>query len=175
MYLIIVITISALLYKVIMRDQAGRVKQSVTLQARRVNIIIINDDHNQSTSTDNKTEGRATQQHVCQEEESGDDEVAEQRADINDIVRNRIMGLLMHRHLINRLRESRDNDEEGEYEESDNETVVGHDEVDPPAYEMLSRKRTAAQMMMSNKGSTTMLFTNVATCIDNLYFHSVMS
>ena len=135
MYLIIVITISALLYRVIMRDQAGRVKQSVMSQARRVNIIIINDDHHQSTSTDNKTEGGATQQHVCQEEESDNDEVTEQRANINDIVRNRIMGLLMHRHLIDRLRESRDNNKEGEYEESDDETVVEHDEVDPPAYQ----------------------------------------
>ena len=57
-----------------MKDQAGRVKQSVTLQARRVNINIINDDHHQSTSTGNKTEGGATQQHVCHENESDDDE-----------------------------------------------------------------------------------------------------
>ena len=109
-------------------------RQSISLQARRVNIIIINDDHHQATSTNNKTEGGATQQHVCQEEGSYNDEITEQRANINDVVRNRIMGLLMHRHLINRLRENRDNNIEGEYEESDDETVVGHDEADPPAY-----------------------------------------
>ena len=134
MYLIIVFTISALLYRVIMRDQAGRVKQSVTLQARRVNIIIINDDHHQSTSTDNKTEGGATQQHVCHEEENDNDDVTEQRANINDIKRNRIMGLIMHRHLIDRLRESSDDYEEGEYEESKDETVVGQGKGNPPAY-----------------------------------------
>ena len=116
-----------------MRDGAGRVKQTITLQARRVNVVIINDDHTQSTSTGNKTKGGASQQHICQVEESDDDEATEQQADINDIVRNRIMGLLMHRHLINRLRESRENNK-GEYEESDDKTVIGHDEVDPPAY-----------------------------------------
>ena len=66
MYLMIIITISALLYKIIMRDQAGRVKQTITLQARRVNVVIINDDPTQSSSTGNKTKGGATQQHVCQ-------------------------------------------------------------------------------------------------------------
>ena len=117
-----------------MRDQAGGVKQNITFQAWRVNVIIINDDHTQSTSTGNKTKGKANQQHICQVEESDDDEATEQQADINDIVRNRIMGLLLHRHLINRLRESRENNEEGEYKESDDETVINTDEVDPPAY-----------------------------------------
>ena len=144
MYLMIVITISALLYKIIMRDGAGRVKQTIILQARRVNVVIINDNHTRSTSTGNKTKDGASQQHVCQVEESDDDEPTEQQADINDIVRNRIMGLLMHRHLINRIRESRENNEEGEYEESDDETVINTDEVDPPAYNNIVKEEAAS-------------------------------
>ena len=93
-----------------MRDKAGRVKQSVMLQARRVNIIIINDDHHQSTSTGNKTKGGATQQHVCHENDNDDDEANNQRTNLNDIIRNRLMGLIMHRHLIDRLRESSNDD-----------------------------------------------------------------
>ena len=127
-----------------MRDQAGRVKQSVTLQARRVNIIIINDDHHQSTSTGNKTEGGATQQHVCHENDNDDDEANDQRTNINDIIRNRLMGLIMHRHLIDRLRESSDNDEEGEYEESEDETVVGQGEGNPPAYHDIIKEENSS-------------------------------
>ena len=127
-----------------MRDQAGRVKQSVTLQARRVNIIIVNDDHHQSTSTGNKTEGGATQQHVCHENDNDDDEANDQRTNINDIIRNRLMGLIMHRHLIDRLRESSDDDEEGEYEESEDETVVGQGEGNPPAYHDIIKEENSS-------------------------------
>ena len=50
----------------------------------------------------------------------------------------------MHRHLINRLRESRDNKEEGTFEESDDETVVGHDGVDPPAYSNVVKEENSS-------------------------------
>ena len=54
------------------------------------------------------------------------------------------MGLLMHRHLINRLKESRENYEEGEYEESDDETVINTDEVDPPAYSDIVKEEASS-------------------------------
>ena len=61
------------------------------------------------------------------------------------------MGLVMHRHLINRLRESRENNEEGEYEESDDETVINADEVDPPAYSDIIKKEANSTDMISNE------------------------
>ena len=54
------------------------------------------------------------------------------------------MGLIMHRHLIDRLRESSDNDEEGEYEESEDETVVGQGEVNPPAYHDIIKEENSS-------------------------------
>ena len=144
MYLIIVFTITALLYRVVIRDQAGRVKQSVTLQARRVNIIIVNDDHHQLSSTGNKTEGGATQQHVCHENENDDDEAEHQRTNINDIIRNRLMGLIMRRHLIYRLRESHDDSEKGEYEKSEDEAVIGQGEGNPPAYHDIIKEENSS-------------------------------
>ena len=130
MYLVVVITITALLYKIIMRDGTGRVKQTITLQARRVNVVILNDDHTHATSACNKTRDWARQQHIIQVEDSEAEECNEQQADVNDIVRSRIIRYLMHRHLLNRLRDS-----EGEYVESDEETVINNDEIDPPDYE----------------------------------------
>ena len=151
MYLVVVITITALLYKIIMRDGTGRVKQTITLQARRVNVVIINDNHTRATSTGNKTKDGASQQHVCQVEESDDDEPNEQQPDINDIVRNRIMGLLMHRHLINRLMESRENNEEGEYEDLTMRLSSAMMRLIHLLTAISSKEKPAAQTMMSNK------------------------
>ena len=82
-------------------------KQNPDIKKLRIN-------HHQLTSTGKKIEGGATQQHVCHENDNDDDEAGDQRTNINDIIRNRLMGLIMHRHLIDRLGESSDNDEEGE-------------------------------------------------------------
>ena len=135
MYFIIIFTITALLYRVVIRDQAGRVKQSVNLQARRVNIIVVNDDHHRSTSTGNRTERGATQQHVCHENDNDDNEAGDQITNINDIIRNRLLGLIMQRHLIDRMEENGSNDEEGEYEESEDGTVIGLGEDNPSSYQ----------------------------------------
>ena len=67
MCIIIFFTIAPLLYRVVIRDQAGQVKQSVNLQARRVNIIVVNDDHHRSTAADNRTNSGATLRQVCHE------------------------------------------------------------------------------------------------------------
>ena len=143
MYLMVIITITALLYKLIARDGMGRVRQTVTLQAKRVNVVILNDDHTNATTTGNKTRNWARQQHICQVEDSEAEESNEQQDDDNDIVRSRIIRYLMHRHLLNRLRENRE-DNEGEYVESDDETVINTDEVDPPAYNDIVKEEAAS-------------------------------
>ena len=132
MCIIIFFTIVALLYRVVIRDQAGRVKQSVNLQARRVNIIVVNDDHHRSTAADNRTNGGATLGQVCHDDAN---EAGDQMTNINDVIRNRLLGLIMQRHLIERMEENGSINEENEYEESDEGTVIGLSEDNPPSYQ----------------------------------------
>ena len=132
MCIIIFFTIVALLYHVVIRDQAGRLRQSVSLQARRVNVIVINDDHHRSNAADNRTNGGATLGQVCNDDAN---ETGDQMANIKDVIRNMLLGLIMQRHIIERMEENGSINVENEYEESDEETVIDFCEDNPPSYQ----------------------------------------
>ena len=104
MCIIIFFTIVALLYHVVIRDQAGRVRQTVSLQARRVNVIVINDDHYCSNAADNRTDSGAALVQVCHDDAN---ETGDQMAIINDVIRNRLLNVIMQRHIIERIVASR--------------------------------------------------------------------
>ena len=132
MCIIIFFTIVALLYHVVIRDQAGRVRQSVSLQARRVNVLVINDDHHHSNAADNRTNSEATPEQVCLDDAN---ETGDQMTNINDVIRNRLLGLIMQRHIMERMEENGSINVENEYEESDEEAVIDFCEDNPPSYQ----------------------------------------
>ena len=107
----------------------------MNLQARRVNIIVVNDDNHRSTSAGNRTDSGATLGHVCHENNNDANEAGDQMTNINDIIRNRLLGLIMQRHLIERMEENGSINEDNEYEESEEGTVIGLGEDNPPSYQ----------------------------------------
>ena len=132
MYLVVFITVTALLYKLIVKDGLGRIRQTVTLKAKRVNVVILNDDHTNATTTGNRTRNWARQQHICQVEDSDAEESNEhvsEQDDNNDLGRGRLINYLVHRHFLSRLEGS------GEYEEAGEETMSNDEMNKPPAYE----------------------------------------
>ena len=74
MYLVVFVTVTALLYKLIVKDGLGRIRQTVTLTAKRVNVVILNDDHTNATTAGNRTKNWARQQHICQVEDNDAEE-----------------------------------------------------------------------------------------------------
>ena len=133
MYLVVFITVPALLYKLIVKDRLGRIRQTVTLKAKRVNVVILNDNHTNATTTGNRTRNWARQQHICQVEDSEAEESNEhvsEHDDDNDLVRGRLINYLVHRHFLSRLEGSG-----GEYVEADEETISNDEMNEPPAYE----------------------------------------
>ena len=85
--LVVFITVTALLYKLV-KDRLGRIRQTVTLKAKRVNVVILNDDHTNATTTSNRTKNWARQQHICQVEDSEAEES-------NEHVQNRMMAMTL--------------------------------------------------------------------------------
>ena len=62
---------------------------------------------------------------------SDDNETNIQRDAINEVVKNRIMGLLMLQHVINKLRERRESETE-EHEMPDDKIIIIDYQVNPP-------------------------------------------
>ena len=120
MYWILSAIITTLLYQLIWKEKEGRVRQSISLQAKKVNIVLVKNDHHRISSGTNKMEESAIQQPPAQREDNTD-----QQTNINNDMR--IIRLLMRQQSINRIRDR-------EYEELCNGNDTGRDEVDSPRY-----------------------------------------
>ena len=132
MYLVVFITVTALLYKLIVKDGLGIIRQTVTLAAKRVNVVILNDDHTTATTSGKRTRNWARQQHICLVEDSDaeeSDEHASEQDNDNDHGRGRLINYLVHQHFLSRLVDN------WEYEEADEETISNDEMNKPPAYE----------------------------------------
>ena len=128
MCIIILFTIVALLYHVVIRYQSGRVRQTFSLQARRVNVVVIRDDH--SRATGNQTNDGAGPVQVGRDDSNG---AGDQMAIINDVIRNGLLDVFMQRHIVEEMEGSSGINLGNEYEESDEENIIGED--NSPSYQ----------------------------------------
>ena len=120
MYWVLSTIIASLLYQLIWKRKEGRVRQSISIQARKINIVMVNNEHQPMSSDTHKVEESATQQPPVQNEDNTD-----QLTNINNDMR--ILRLLMHQQSVNKL-------EDNEYGESCNNNDTGRDEIDSPRY-----------------------------------------
>ena len=120
MHWILSTIIAMLLSQLIWKRKEGRVKQSVSIQAKRINIVIKNKNHQQGFSNIQKIEESARQQPPVQNEDD-----TEQLTKINNDMR--ILRLLRHQRSANKVE---DDESEGSCNNSDN----GHNEFKLPRY-----------------------------------------
>ena len=126
MCIILLFSIMVLLIHVVIRDQSGQVRRTFSLQARRINVVVIQDDH--SRTTGNQTSDNTGPVQVGHEESNG----TGNQTIISDVIRDGLFDIFTQRHMIGEGNSGIDLGNEYEEDESDAENVIVED--NSPSY-----------------------------------------